>query len=211
MAGNDTNRRQQVSPAVYRRRRLIVVIGAVVVLVVIIAIIVGVVRGSGKSSAASSETPSASGASSPSSSSAEPSSSTPATPTCDQSKVTVAASTDAQNHAADQNPVLTLTVTNGGSVACDVNVGTSQMDFEILSGADRIFSSKDCQSATADLAKSIPPGGSEKANFPWQRNRTTEGCQAIATKPGAGVYTLTVSLGKLTSPKAVFTLDPAKP
>lgn len=208
MAGNDSNRRQQVSPAVYRRRRLIAVIGAVVVLVVIIAIIVGVVRGSGKSSAASSETPSASGASSPSSSSAEPS---PATPTCDQSKVTVAASTDAQNYASDQNPVLTLTVTNGGSVACDVNVGTSQMDFVILSGSDRIFSSKDCQSATADLAKSIPPGGSEKANFPWQRNRTTDGCQAVAAKPGAGVYTLTVSLGKLTSPKAVFTLDPAKP
>ena len=78
-----------------------------------------------------------------------------------------------------------MKVTNGGTVPCEVNVGTSQMEFLVTSGADRIFSSKDCQSASEDLIKTIAPGASETANFPWHATGRVEGCQAVAAKPGA--------------------------
>ncbi len=187
---------------------------AVLVVIGLIAGITLLVRHFAKPEASNPSAPTTSNSSAPSNepSAASPQSSNPPTaekPSCDQSKVTVKASTDAESYSTGKNPVFTLTVTNGGSVACEVNVGTSQMEFLVLSGEDRIFSSKDCQEKAVDLKKTIAPGVSEKAVFPWQRNRSVEGCTAVAAKPGVGpnaLYTLTVKLGDRTSSKAVFTL-----
>ena len=201
----------------YRRRRLF--LGAALLLV--IALVVGgfSLAGafSGKSEQASSTDPAAGAtASADPSSQASPSSSAPAptptpspTPTCNQNLVTVSASTDKAAYGPEENPMLTLKVTNGGTMPCEVNIGTSQMEFLVTSGADRIFSSKDCQAKSEDLVKTIAPGASETANFPWSRNRTLEGCQAVEAKPGGGgaYYIFTAKLGSKASPKAVFQLN----
>lgn len=131
------------------------------------------------------------------------------TPTCDQNLVTVSASTDKAAYGPGENPLLSLKVTNGGKMPCEVNIGTSQMEFLVTSGDDRIFSSRDCQAKSDDLVKTLEPGASETANFPWPRNRSVEGCQPIAAKPGAGgaYYVFTAKLGSKASPKAVFQLN----
>lgn len=131
------------------------------------------------------------------------------TPSCNQNLVTVSASTDKAAYGPEENPLLTLKVTNGGTMPCEVNIGTSQMEFLVTSGADRIFSSKDCQATSEDLVKTIAAGASETANFPWARNRTLEGCSPIEAKPGAGgaYYIFTAKLGSRASPKAVFQLS----
>ena len=128
---------------------------------------------------------------------------------CEQNLVTVTAATDKPAYADGENPMLTLKVTNGNRVPCEINIGTSQMEFLVTSGSDRIFSSTDCQMDATDLVKTIPPGQSETANFPWQRNRTLQGCAPIDAKPGAGgaYYVFTARLGNKTSPKAVFQLN----
>ena len=149
-------------------------------------------------------TPSASAAAS-----ATPSPTAPATPTCNQNLVTVSAATDKPAYGPGENPLLTLKVTNGGTVPCEVNIGTSQMEFLVTSGSDRIFSSKDCQASSEDLVKVIAPGASETANFPWSRNRSADGCKAVAAAPGGGgaYYIFTAKLGSRASPKAVFQLN----
>lgn len=131
------------------------------------------------------------------------------TPSCNQNLVTVSASTDKAAYGPDENPLFSLKVTNGGTLPCEVNIGTSQMEFLVTSGADRIFSSKDCQAKSEDLIKTIAPGASETANFPWARNRSLEGCQPIEAKPGGGgaYYIFTAKLGSRASPKAVFQLS----
>lgn len=131
------------------------------------------------------------------------------TPSCDQKLVTVTAATDKAAYGPNDKPLLTLKVTNGGKMPCKVNIGTSQMEFLVTSGEDRIFSSRDCQAKSEDLIKEIPPGASETANFPWSRNRTLEGCLPIDAKPGTGgaYYVFTAKLGAKTSPKAVFQLN----
>lgn len=128
---------------------------------------------------------------------------------CEQNLITVTAATDKQDYAAAEKPLLSLTVTNNNKVPCEVNIGTSQMEYMITSGSDRIFSSKDCQAESADLMKTIAPGKSETANFPWQRNRTVQGCEPVEAKPGAGgaYYVFTARLANKTSPKAVFQLS----
>jgi hypothetical protein len=214
-SGSSTVRKP--SPAVYRRRRLF--LGAALLLV--IALVVGgfSLAGafSGSSEQASSTDPAAGAtASADPSSQASPSSSAPTptptpspTSTCNQNLVTVSASTDKASYGPEENPMLSLKVTNGGTVPCEVNIGTSQMEFLVTSGADRIFSSKDCQAKSEDLVKTIAPGASETANFPWPRNRSVEGCQPVQAKPGGGgaYYIFTAKLGSKASPKAVFQLN----
>ncbi|MGO4588143.1 hypothetical protein [Paenarthrobacter sp. 2TAF44] len=204
--------KRRPSAAVYRRRRQFV-FGAL--LVVIALLVAGVVAISGAlasksgpqavNTAEPSQMPTQGNA--PTAGTASPSA-TP-TPVCDLSLVTVAAATDKPAYGTEEMPLLTMTITNGGTTPCDVNVGTSQMEYVVMSGSDRIFSSKDCQAGSEDLVKTIQPGKSETANFPWQRNRTLEGCAAINAKPGAGgaYYTFEARLGNKSSTKAVFQLN----
>jgi hypothetical protein len=157
-------------------------------------------------SSSSTVTPSQKATEAPSQS-AVPSATQDATPTCDPSLVTVVASVDAQVYAPGQNPLLEMKVTNGGTVPCEVNLGTSQMEYVITSGSDRIFSSKDCQDGSDDLSKTIAPGASETANFPWQRNRSAPGCSPVPVIPKPGYYKFQAILGQWTSNMAVFELQ----
>jgi len=204
---------RQPSAAVYRRRRLFV--GTALLLAVALAFggfaVAGAFRGTEQASStggatATAPTPGASPSATPDST---PTPTPTPTPTCNQNLVTVSASTDKAAYGPDENPLLSLKVTNGGAMPCEVNIGTAQMEFVVTSGADRIFSSKDCQANSEDLVKTLAPGASETANFPWARNRTLEGCSPIAAKPGGGgaYYIFTAKLGSKASPKAVFQLN----
>ncbi|MDN4643750.1 hypothetical protein [Arthrobacter sp. PsM3] len=203
--------RKKVSP-VYRRRRLFV--GAALLLVIAVALggfaAASGVLNAGQSGSGGGTAPS--GQETGPATSPEPTASPSAAPTgngCEQNLVTVTAATDKPAYAAGENPLFTLKVTNGNKVPCEVNIGTSQMEFLVTSGSDRIFSSTDCQTDPTDLVKTIAPGQSETANFPWQRNRTVQGCAAIEAKPGAGgaYYVFTARLANKTSAKAVFQLN----
>lgn len=204
-------KKRRPSPAVYRRRRQVVFGGLLLVIALIVVAVVsigGAMGGQSEPQAVSTAEPSQvpsqgsvpSGTASPSAS---------PTPVCDFNLMTVAAKTDKPAYGPEEKPLLTMTITNGGTAPCEVNVGTSQMEYLVMSGADRIFSSKDCQAGSEDLIKTIQPGKSETANFPWQRNRTLEGCGAINAKPGGGgaYYTFEARLGNKASPKAVFQLN----
>lgn len=208
--------RKPVSP-IYRRRRLFV--GAILLLVLALA-----VGGLAALSSAFNGGPAASTASAApqqekpgtaqpeGSASASPTASGSPTPSptagCDDKLLTVSAATDKAAYGPGENPLLTLKVTNGNQVPCEVNIGTSQMEYLVTSGSDRIFSSKDCQAESGDLVKTIAPGKSETANFPWDRKRSAEGCKLVEAQPGAGgaYYVFTARLGNKTSPKAVFQL-----
>ena len=206
----------------YRRRRLVV--GGALLLVIALVVsgfaLAGAFKG-GSQQASSTQPSSNDPASANPAASATPSASTSATasataspttsatPTCNQNLVTVTATTDKPAYGPGENPMLTLKVTNGGKVPCEVNIGTSQMEFLVTSGSDRIFSSKDCQASSEDLVKVIAPGASETANFPWNRNRSADGCKEVAAAPGGGgaYYIFTAKLGSRASPKAVFQLN----
>jgi hypothetical protein len=202
--------RRPVSP-VYRRRRLFV--GAVLLLVLAVALggfvaVSTAINAGGKTASdaggtASQTQPTDGGATT------APAATPKAADGCEENLVTVTAATDKAAYAPGEDPLLTLKVTNGNKVPCQVNIGTSQMEFLITSGSDRIFSSQDCQAESVDLVKTIAPGQSETANFPWQRNRTVQGCTPIQATPGAGgaYYVFTARLANKTSPKAVFQLS----
>lgn len=203
------------SPAVYRRRRLFAGVALLLVLGLVaggVATLTSLLGGAQQASSAqdSGQDPSAQGAGTaqPATPSASPSATPSASPGCDQKLVTVKAATNKTSYAADEKPVLSLTVTNGGKLPCKVNIGTSQMDFLVTSGSDRVFSSADCQAASTDLIKTIAPGKSETANFPWPRNRSVQGCEKVpdGAVAGGGYYVFIAKLGAKVSPPTVFQL-----
>lgn len=196
--------------AVYRRRRLLAGVLLLLVLALLAGGVVAVSGAFGSRQAEGSGAPA--GESVPGADGIPSGSPSPASTSgrgCDPSRVSVTAATDQTAYAAGEIPMLSLQVTNGNKVPCEVNMGTSQMEFLIISGSDRIFSSRDCQAESSDLMKTIAPGQSETANFPWPRNRSVPGCVAIEAVPGAGgaYYVFTARLGNALSPKAVFQLN----
>ncbi len=197
----------------YRRRRIAVVVLMALILGVLGVGVAAAVVAVGSNAAGEAATTAAAGPeatpsgdpSTPSAAPTETASATP-TPSCDPHLITVAASTDKAVYGPSEKPLFTLKVTNGNTIPCEVNVGTKQMEFLVVSGVDRIFSSKDCQATAEDLPKTIAAGAAETANFPWSRVRSIEGCKAASVQPKPGIYVLTASLGATTSSKAVFEL-----
>ena len=206
------------SPAVYRRRRLVAGILVLLVITGLVFAVIGVVRALSPDDAAASATVPAPTLTPPGSAPAAEASPGPAeSPAaqepaaqeslCPSDKIRVAASTDAAVYPAGATPMLTLTVTNTSDKACEINVGTTQMEFVVASGSDRIFSSMDCQDGAQDYIKKVEPGASETANFPWERNRSAPGCAPVASNPNPGYYMFTARLGQLSSENAVFQLE----
>ncbi|WP_218714027.1 hypothetical protein [Arthrobacter sp. BF1] len=201
-------RTAKVSAKVYRRRRLVALVLALLVIGALVAggIFVAGLLGAGSQDAtqggavAKSNTEKAKSAAK---------AGTPPSAVCDEAGIKVNASVDKPSYAADEKPVLTLQVTNSGKANCDINVGTSQMEFVITSGEDIIFNSKFCQADATDLVKNLAPGASEKANMVWQLNRTAPDCAKVVSVPGRGgaTYALVATLGKWSSEKVSFTLQ----
>jgi hypothetical protein len=198
-------------PSVYWRRRLLVLLGVVAVIVVIILIIVR--PGSGSPDAGPSDTPNPSDTAATPSGSPSPSfSSAAGGEACNPAQITVVAVTDATQYASGVQPMLSMKITNSGTAPCTFDVGTGVQEYVITSGTDRIWSSKDCQTAPTTTPQVLQPGVALSTTpFAWDRTRSaTDTCNAarpaaVANADGP-TYRLKVSLGGVESGDAVFRL-----
>lgn len=198
----------RVSAKVYRRRRLVAAVLALLVLVAIVAggFLVAGLLGGGSADDAGTK-PAADGAMEKPKAAAK--AGTPPSAVCDEAGIKVTAAVDKPAYGPEELPVLTLRVTNSGKAPCDINVGTSQMQYQVTSGEDIIFNSKNCQVDPGDLVKNLAPGASETANLVWKVNRNAPGCEKVVSVPGRGgaTYGFVATLGKWSSDKVTFTLQ----
>ncbi len=191
-------------PQVYWRRRLIVGLGLLAVIVIIVLIIVRPGSGDPEPTAASpapSETAAPEASEEPAADApAEP----PADPTaCTPDQVEVVAVTDADAYGAEQLPLLSLTIRNLTSTACTMEAGTDVQEYVITSGADRIWSSKDCQTDPVATPITLEPE-QELSTSPlqWSRTRSEAGVCDVQREPvgaGGATYRLSVSVGGFAS------------
>lgn len=187
------------SPQVYWRRRLLVGLGLLAVIVVVLLI---VFRPAG--AATDDKKPAGDAASTSTTEPAdEPVQEEGAA--CNPANVELTAVTDKTQYASGQQPMISMSIVNNGSVACVMNVGTTQQVFEITSGSETYWKSTDCQTAPVDLDLVLEPGVAQSTTpIPWDRTRsaaaTCESERSPVTAGGAS-YHLTVSLGELKSEK----------
>jgi cytoskeletal protein RodZ len=126
-------------------------------------------------------------------------------PSCGNSDVTVEALTDQSSYAADQNPQLSIRLTNVSGVDCTMNVGTTGQSFTITSGADTWWRSTDCQTEPSDMIVTLTAGQSVTSSTPvtWDRTRSSvDTCADVnrAKAPGGGAsYHLAVAIGGIPS------------
>ncbi|MFC5502925.1 hypothetical protein ACFPJ4_11805 [Lysinimonas soli] len=180
-------------PSVYWRRRLLLLLVIVAVIVVVILIVVR--PGSGTPGA----TPSPSHTTSQKPSSFASTGASGNASACDPSVVTLQPVTDAASYATGAQPQLSMTITNSGASACSFDVGTDAQVYVITSGADQIWSSKDCQTAPAANVQVLQPGKAVSTTpFAWDRTRsskTTCTTNRPAVTAGGASYHLSVQLG----------------
>jgi len=183
-------------PQVYWRRRLLLGLGIVAVIVVIILIIVR--PGSG--------TPAA----------PKPGTSTSASPrpaqteaadgaACLPANLELSAVTDKGSYGPGEQPQIGLSLKNIGSKSCSINMGSTVQELIILSGSEKYWDSKDCQTGAVDSQQVIKAGATlSTPTIPWDRTRSSAAtCDAGAQRPavpaGGASYHLSVKLGDLTS------------
>ncbi|CAN5243742.1 hypothetical protein BH09ACT3_BH09ACT3_04980 [soil metagenome] len=180
-------------PQVYWRRRLLLGLGVLAVVVVVILIIVR--PGSGTPSE-----PKASSSSSPA-----PSEKADASAACLPANLVLTAVTDKDSYAPGEQPQIGLSLSNTGSQSCSINMGSTVQELIILSGSEKYWSSKDCQSAPVDAEIVIEAGETKSTPLiPWDRTRSsTATCDAQrpAVPAGGASYHLSVKLGELSSEK----------
>ncbi|WP_139244353.1 hypothetical protein [Arthrobacter alpinus] len=198
----------RISAKVLRRRRLAAAVLALLVIGGLVAggiYLVGLLGGDAKNDAGTS--PGASSSPAAAKEAAKPG--TAPSAVCDEAGIKVVAAVDKTSYGPEEQPVLTLRVTNSGKAPCDINVGTSQMEYQITSGDDIIYNSKNCQLEPTDLVKNLAPGASETANMVWKVKRNAPDCAAVVSSPGRGgaTYSLVAILGKWSSEKVTFTLQ----
>jgi cytoskeletal protein RodZ len=210
-----TPARRRQSPAVYRRRRLVLLVGLVLIVALVWLFIAQPWRGNAAPSPAPA-TPASAPASTPSSTPAatgdvndgansdavDPTTeSADGVPTCTDADVTVEALTDAASYAPDQNPQLSIRLTNTSDADCTLNVGTTGQSFTITSGNDTWWRSTDCQSEPSDTVATIEAGQTVTSAAPiaWDRTRSSvDTCQDAnrVKAPGGGAsYHLAVAIG----------------
>lgn len=187
-------------PSVYWRRRLLLLVVLVVIVIVVVLIIVRPGSGGTKTPTGTQST-SQSGSPAPSFSAGAGGSAA----ACDPSVIALTAVTDATTYAAGVQPQLSMTITNNGSSACTVDVGTDAQVYTITSGTDQIWISTDCQTSKAALKQVLEPGAAKALSttpFAWDRTRSSPtsctGNRPAVTAGGAS-YHLNVKLGAITA------------
>jgi hypothetical protein len=182
--------------SVYRRRRLVVGLGLLAVIIVILLIFFRPGADSAEPDArpVATATPGAT----------EPPQTTGPT-ACDPAIIAVEAITDQNSYDPGEEPELSLSVTNTGTVPCLLNAGTTTQVFTITSGADVYWTSTDCQTDEADAEVTLEPNVpvSTKTPLVWDRTQSSpETCEITDREaaPGEGAsYYLSVSVGGVAS------------
>jgi hypothetical protein len=177
--------------AVYWRRRLVVLLGLVAVVVIIVLI---VVRPGTEN--AGQQTPS-------------PQPTTSSSPitvdeggACNPATIRIEPVTDQASYASDQQPQLSMSITNAGAVACTFEIPADAQVFSIVSGTDPIWTSTDCLTTQATEVTLEPNTPLASAPFAWDRTRSSpDSCDSSLPEviAGGATYRLSVAIGDIES------------
>ncbi|MCX4741418.1 caspase family protein [Streptomyces antibioticus] len=156
----------------------------------------------GKAVSALSTTPRPSASPSPSPSpspSVSPSSSPPPSksseksvlPTCTADSVSFAFRSAANSFAANQRPVLRITVDNRTGADCSIDLGPGKTVVTITRAGDdsRVYSTADCPEGSASQLVRVPAKGNAVRTVTWDRRPTSPSCGSASAAPaGPGTY-----------------------
>lgn len=126
---------------------------------------------------------------------------------CAAPALTLGIAPDAASVPAGATPTFTVTINNVGNTPCVVDAGELQREVVVVSGNDRVWSSKDCAAAKSPARTLLlTPGMTDTSHVAWNRVRSAPGCPGNLPAPRAGTYQATVALAGTSSGSVVFQL-----
>lgn len=127
--------------------------------------------------------------------------------TCTAADLTIALTSDAPTYPAGSTPAFFVTITNTSPTSCTVDAGDASREVLITSGADRVWSSRDCAGDAPERLLLLPAGGADGPELvTWERVRSAEGCTQVLPKPKVGTYRVIATLSGVQSAPLVFEL-----
>ena len=213
------------SAETYWMRRALVALAVLVPLVLLLSLLTGggddalveadaTASPSPEPSAASSPDPNASpdpsaspGTSASPGASASPTASpTAAAAACTDAVLRVEAAATEATYAVGASPRLQLTVTNTGTTPCSRDLGQAAVELQVVSGADRIWSSDDCAPGGDADVVTLAPGKAEVSTVTWSGTRSRPGCEGDEERATAGTYRVNGRVGELRESGESFVL-----
>jgi hypothetical protein len=114
---------------------------------------------------------------------------------CGAAELEVTAATDAKTYRVGALPKLTITVRNKSSHQCSRDLSVKAVEFRIVSGADRIWSSVDCPPAAGASNVMLAPGQEQTVTQVWGGHRSSAANCASTPQAKAGFYRLVGIVG----------------
>ena len=192
---------------VYWVRRVVVLVIPLLVLVLLVVWLTGRGADAGASPATQTTTTTAPVSADPAPSVA-PTTEPGGVADCDATTLALALTPTAASFAPGQSPAFAVSITNNGSEPCLVDAGEASREIVITSGADRVWSNRDCVVAgteTRDLL--LPAGGNDTTQLAWNRVRSAPACPPDLPAPGSGTYSAQLTLAGAAAAPAVFGLE----
>lgn len=126
------------------------------------------------------------------------------TGTCADAGLLLTVRTDAKDYKVGASPTFTLTVKNTGRTPCRRDLGGRALELLVTSGADRIWSSDDCDATNNSSVQTLAAGASLETTVSWTGKRSARGCPANKPQVKEGTYVVVARVGTLRSKGAIF-------
>jgi hypothetical protein len=122
---------------------------------------------------------------------------------CNSKDIALRAETNQEAYAEGEFPQFSMTITNAGTTACTLEVGTDKQKYVIMSGSDLIWDSTVCQIAPQPFSQVFEAGQALTTDaVEWGRARS-DNCDSGTPAVGGGAsYQLTVYVGEIQSAEA---------
>jgi hypothetical protein len=122
---------------------------------------------------------------------------------CNSKDIALRAETNQEAYAEGEFPQFSMTITNAGTTACTLEVGTDKQKYVIMSGSDLIWDSTVCQIAPQPFSQVFEAGQALTTDaVEWGRARS-DNCDSGTPAVGGGAsYQLTVYVGEIQSTEA---------
>lgn len=124
---------------------------------------------------------------------------------CTTADVQLTLASDATAYRLGGTAAFQVSIVHVGENPCTIDAGLVSREVLVTSGADRIWSSADCDTAGSRMLL-LAPGNQDVETVAWSAQRSAPGCPADLPAPGAGTYQAVVNAPGLASAPVVFTL-----
>jgi hypothetical protein len=125
---------------------------------------------------------------------------------CNVKRLALTAESDKTQYTMDEQPQLSILVTNKGSQPCVQDLADPQIVLSVFNGEARVWGSHDCKIEPGTNDQTLMPGHSVRVSMTWTGLSSKPHCAGTRQRVGAGSYTLYATLSGQEARSAQFTI-----